>query len=55
MDAATITALQTGFLDGIDDLKAPGLAIMLGGLGITLMVAGFKFMRNRTKEATSGN
>ena len=55
MDEATITAMQTGFIAGIDDLKAPGLAIMLAGLGITLMVAGFKFMKKRTREATSGN
>lgn len=51
MDAATITALQATFTGAIDDLKVPGLAIMTAGLGITLLVAGFKFMRNRTEEA----
>ena len=51
MDEATITALQGTFTGAIDDLKAPGLAIMTAGLGITLLVAGFKFMKHRTDEA----
>jgi len=54
MDEATVTALQGTFTGAIDDLKAPGLAIMTAGLAITLMVAGFRFMKNRTQEATSG-
>lgn len=53
MDATTLTALQTTFTDAIDDLKAPGLAIMSAGLVITLMVAGFKFMQKRTHEAVN--
>lgn len=53
MDEATVTALQTAFTSGIEDLKAPGLAIMTAGLGITLMVAAFKFMQKRLKGATN--
>lgn len=47
-----LTALQGEFVSGLGELKAPVIAIMGAGLGITVLIAGFNLFKQTFKKST---